>query len=1130
MTWPPSHSAPTLVEILRQRAASQAAKIAYRFLADGEEEVASLTFAELDRRARAVGAYLQESGAAGERALLLCPPGLEFVVSFLGCLYGGVIAVPAYPPRANRPDARLAAIVKDARPRFALTNPALAELAPSFAAQVPGLREVRWVATEELDAEWAERWTPEAEPAAMAHRTAFLQYTSGSTATPKGVMVTHGNLVHNERMIQLAFGQSEDSVIAGWLPLYHDMGLIGNVLQPLFAGASCVLMAPVAFLQQPVRWLRAISRYRATTSGGPNFAYELCARKIEPAALAGLDLSSWQVAFNGAEPVRAETLRLFSETLAPYGFRSEAFYPCYGLAEATLFVTGGTPGQQAAVREVDAEALGRNEAVPAALGRPSRMLVACGGAWLGQDVHIVDPESGETLPEGRVGEIQVGGESVAAGYWERPDATRETFGSGFLRTGDLGFLAGGELYVTGRVKDLVIIRGRNHYPQDIELTAERSHPALRPGGGAAFSVEVDGEERLVIVHEVERIWRRDLHGVIEAVRRAVAEEHEVPVHAVALIKPNTLPKTSSGKVRRRSCREDFLAGRLDPLDAWQAGEARPGEAPAAGVAPRTPTEERLALIWCEVFEVAAAGVEDGFFEMGGDSLRATQMVSRINEAFGVELPLDSLFSSPTIAGLAALLDGMAAPAVPEAPPLRAVPREGSAPLSFAQRRLWFLHQLDPENPVHNIAAFLRLSGVLDVAALARSLDGIVERHEALRTTFRGDCTEPSQVVAPPSSLLLPVIDLMALPESRRRMEEEGIAAAVARLPFALDQGPFVRAVLTAGGPRDHGLVLSWHHIAADGWSLGVFVRELTALYQGAPLPDLAVQYADFAYWQRQWLRGEALEARLAFWRQVLHGPPPVLELPTDRPRPSVLSHRGAHHEQLLPERLTWPLTALAREAGATPFMALLSGFAALLHRSTGQQDLVLGTPISGRNRRELEDLIGVFINNLVLRIDLGGAGGDPSFRQLLQRVRETALAAYAHHDLPFETLVDALHTERDLSRTPLFQILFVEQSAPLRRLELPELTLEPSEIDLGTARFDLALAMAPVDAGFLGTWKYSTDLFDAPTPARMAGQLENLLAAAVADPDLPLSRLAWLSDTERHQVVLGWNDTRMEYR
>ncbi len=548
------------------------------------------------------------------------------------------------------------------------------------------------------------------------------------------------------------------------------------------------------------------------------------------------------------------------------------------------------------------------------------------------------------------------------------------------------------------------------------------------------------------------------------------------------------------------------------------------------------TEERLAAIWCEVLE--RPGFEGDFFVAGGDSLKAMQILSRIQDVFGVELPLDDLFSTPTVAGLAAHLDGLAAAASAPAamPPIVRRASEGPAPLSFAQRRLWFLHRLDPENPVHNIAAAVRLSGRLDEAALAWALGAIVARHEALRTTFgttfesRGD--EPLQEAAAAVALALPVIDLAALPEARRWPEARRRTAEIARLPFALERGPFLRAALVTAGAASRELALVWHHIAADGWSLRVFLYELAALYSARregrpdPLPGLPLQYADFAAWQRGWLCGEALAEHLGFWRERLAGELPILDLPADRPRAAALSHRGAHHESRLALPALAPLLAIAQQSGATPFMALLAGFAALLGRMTGRTDLLLGTPIAGRPRRELEGLIGVFINNLVLRLDLRG---DPSYRELLARARETALAAYAHQDLPFEALVEALGIVRDPSRTPIVQVLFAEQSAPLTRVDLPGLRLEPREIDLGTARFDLALSMAAVEEGWLGTWKYSTDLFDAPTPARWAGQLATLLAAAAASPDLPISRLAWLSAGERHQVVLAWNDTATDY-
>ncbi|MFL6198800.1 MAG: amino acid adenylation domain-containing protein, partial [Thermoanaerobaculia bacterium] len=1119
-----------LVDVLRRRAAEHPDRVAYRFLDDGEEEGSSLTYAELDRRARALGAFLQRHGGAGERALLLYPPGLDFVVSFLGCLYAGTVAVPAYPPRSNRPDSRLQAIARDARPRFALTTPVLRDKAGVFLARNPELAGVQWVATEEMDLSLSDSW--ERGPELNAEGVAFLQYTSGSTATPKGVVVRHGNLVHNEEMIRRAFGQSEESVIVGWLPLYHDMGLIGNVLQPLYVGGTCVLMAPVAFLQRPSRWLRAISRYRATGSGGPNFAFELCVRKVSPEEREGLDLSCWEVAYNGAEPVRADTLERFAESFAPQGFRREAFYPCYGLAEATLFVSGGERGSFPEVLEVNAEALERNRAEEARSG--GRSLVSCGSPWLEQRIEIVDPESCRPLPEGEVGEVWISGPSVAGGYWNRPEESERTFGArlagsedAFLRTGDLGFLSGGALYLTGRAKDLIILRGRNLYPQDLELTAERSHGDLRPGCGAAFAVEIEGEERLVLVQEVERDaekrWQRGMGSaaeVAEAVRRAVATEHEAAVHAVVLLRAGSVPKTSSGKIRRQSCRADFLAGNLEPVEQWTQGDTTAGEAP------RTPTEERLERIWAEVLGLERVGVERDLFELGADSLRATQLLARTNEAFGVGLTIDSLFGAPSISELAALLD-QGDPAAADLPlvPVPPVEETGGTPLSFAQRRLWFLHQLDPENPVHNIAASIRLRGRLDVAALAQVFDEVVRRHEALRTGFASPGEEPVQVVRPASPIPMPVFEVGELGGEE---EVRRLAADLARLPFSLETGPFLRVALVRFSAEQHELLLSLHHIASDGGSLAVLVREMGALYEAfaagrpSPLPDLPVQYADYAAWQRRRLDAGGLQAGLAFWRQQLGGELPVVELPADHPRPAVLSYRGAHCERLVPARLMERLEALAREGRATRFMALLAGFEALLHRYTGLDDLVVGTPIDGRNRVELEGLIGVFLNNLVLRTRLDGR---PGFRELLARVRRTALDAYAHQEVPFERLVDELRPERDLSRTPLFQVMFVGQNAPLKQLALSGLALESREVDLGTARFDLSLSMGEADGGWLGIWKYSTDLFDAATMERMAGHLESLLAAAVAEPERPVALLPMLSEAERRQVVEVWNDT-----
>ncbi|HYH47690.1 MAG TPA: fatty acyl-AMP ligase, partial [Thermoanaerobaculia bacterium] len=575
----------TLLDVLRRRAAEHPDRLAFRFLADGEAEAGGLTFGRLERRAAVLGRILGEAGAAGERALLLYPSGLDFVTAFLGCLWAQAVAVPAAPPRPGRAeDQRLLAIAADARPRLVLTTAALAGRAERLAAGCPDLAGAAVLATDALDLDGA---APAPLPELGAGDLAFLQYTSGSTATPKGVAVTHGNLVHNEQAIQQSFSQDEESVIVGWLPLFHDMGLIGNVLQPLYAGASCILMSPAAFLQSPVRWLRAVSRYRATTSGGPNFAYDLCVRRIGPAERAGLDLASWKVAFNGAEPVRAATLERFAAAFAGCGFRRQAFVPCYGLAEATLLVAGGLRDDGPEVVACDAAALGRGLAMPPVSGAV-RELVACGAPAAGQEVRIVDAETGRPCGAGEVGEVWVAGPSVAAGYWGRPAETAAAFGAvplegagagPYLRTGDLGFLHRGELVLAGRAKDLIILRGRNLYPQDVELTAEQSHPALRAGGCAAFGVEDGDGERLVVAAEVERRREAEAGEAAAALRRAVAEEHEVQVHEVVLLRAGELPRTTSGKVRRRACREAWLAGTLTGIvgAAGRAGAAGEGE-------------------------------------------------------------------------------------------------------------------------------------------------------------------------------------------------------------------------------------------------------------------------------------------------------------------------------------------------------------------------------------------------------------------------------------------------------------------------------------------------------------------------------------------------------------------------
>ena len=566
----------TLVELLRHRVRCQADDIAFIYLVDGEDQQVQITYRELDRQARAIGAWLESLGLVGQRALLLYPAGLEFIAAFFGCLYAGVIAVPVYPPRRNRSMARIQAVADDAGAKVALTTDVVLQRIESLIDETPHLKSLTWLATSHVPQGMDDRW---AMPDVHGDTLAFLQYTSGSTGAPKGVVLNHANLVHNSALIAYAFEHTRSGLGVFWLPSYHDMGLIGGILQPMYVGRPNVLMSPMSFLQKPYRWLSAISRFGGSTSGGPNFAYELCMQRITPEQRATLDLSSWQVAFNGAEPVRAETIETFSETFAPCGFRREAFYPCYGLAEATLIVSGGYAKQPPIIRHFDTAALSNDQAVEAnGDGRHARPLVGCGQTLRDQRIVVADPETLTACPPERTGEIWVSGPSVAQGYWQQPAATEAIFhaylkdsGEGpFLRTGDLGFMRDGELFVTGRLKDLIIVRGVNYYPQDIELTIGECNPRLRTDSGAAFTVEVDGHERLVIVQEVERRNQGNFASVFDAIRRAVLREHELTVEAIVLIRTGSIPKTSSGKIQRHACRNGYLDGSLEVVEIWEA--------------------------------------------------------------------------------------------------------------------------------------------------------------------------------------------------------------------------------------------------------------------------------------------------------------------------------------------------------------------------------------------------------------------------------------------------------------------------------------------------------------------------------------------------------------------------------
>ncbi len=966
----------SVVELLRYRSDLQAEQLAYTFLADGDTESDRLTYQELDRRARAIASQLQTHVAIGERALLLYPPGLDYLAAFFGCLYAGVVAVPAYPPRNQRNTPRIKAILADAQPRIVLTNTAILPTIQSLLAEKTDQENLQWLTTDNLQHGVEESWQkPSLDPDTLA----FLQYTSGSTGIPKGVMLSHGNLLHNAATTYQVMEHSSESTFVSWLPTYHDMGLIGGILQPLYGGFTCILMPPASFLQRPYNWLQAISRYKGTTSGGPNFAYE---------QKETLDLSSWSVAFNGAEPIRHDTLERFAAAFADCGFRPEAFYPCYGMAEATLMITGAQKADPPIIKTVEKAALESHHIVESSPKNDDVChFIGCGQSIPEQKIVIAHPEALTKCQNDEVGEIWVSSPSVGKGYWNRPQQTEETFhaylsdtGQGpFLRTGDLGFLDNGEVFITGRAKDLIIIRGRNLYPQDIELTSENSHPALRSSSSAAFAIEVDNEERLVVIQELEFRAKPNLDEVVAAIRQAITEQHEVQVHGVILIKPGSIPKTSSGKIQRRATRAKFLAKELEAITSSKELEvitssihqsvnliAKENHLTRESLIGLTSHESQLLLesylveLVARVFLIAPAKInkQQPLSTLGIDSLKVFELKNQIENDLEVAVSVADFFEGCSIADLANNIL-MILTTTFEAPiPFNKIRKASDFhPVSFAQQRLWFINQLAPDSPAYNINIVINLSGRLDIAALTQSLKEIIRRHEVLRTNFLLVQGELVQVINPDVNFTLPI---------REYSDTEGqsLSLDVVSKSFDLSSHQLLRGLLLHLNDEEYKLILSLHHIIADGWSMGILIRELTTLYQAfsagkpSPLEELSLQYVDFTYWQQQYLQPERLNTLLTYWKQQLGDKLPVLNLPTDRPRGTFQSFKGAQERLVISKALTESLKQLSDQEGATLYMTLLAAFNTLLYRYTDQTDILVGSPIANRNRTEIFPLIG----------------------------------------------------------------------------------------------------------------------------------------------------------------------------
>ena len=915
-----------------------------------------------------------------------------------------------------------------------------------------------------------------AEPSDLA----LVMHTSGTTARPKIVPLTHANICASAHHMRTALALDERDRYLSVMPLFHCAGLVLGLLASLTAGASAV--CPPGFdVSQFFVWL---AEFRPTWYMGVS--------TIHHALLAQAPLYRETIARYPLRFIRAGAASLPRRVLAELESTFKVpVIAAYGMTETNLVTCNPLPPGQR---------------------KPGSVGVAAG-----PDVAVMDAE-GTLLPNGEIGEIVVRGSNVTHGYENNLRANLEAFTDGWFRTGDQGFFdADGYLFITGRLKEIINRGGMKISPQEVDNVLIE-HPAVAQAATFAVPHVRWGEDVVSAV-----VLRQNALATAQELRRFISTRlatFKVPSQVLIV---EGIPVGPTGKLQRYCLAEQF--GLTTPMPAQLTRHT-------AETMPRTPLEEILAEIWTILLDLERVGIYDNFFQLGGDSILATQLLSRIRDVAHVELSFRSFFEAPTIADVAGHIETVqqTISQLPE-PSLHSVPRDGPLPLSYGQQRLWFLDQLGLSRHAYNLLEAVCLCGPLQVAALAQSFHAIVQRHEVLRTTFINITGQPLQVVGPTIHFPMSVIDLRELPPYEQEAQVHTLVQAEVQRPFELARGPLLRATLIRLTEGEHVLLLVMHHIVSDGWSQKVFWRELAALYHAfttgrpSPLSVLSIQYADFAHWQQQWLRGEVLDVQLAYWKQQLAGVP-TLQLPTDHPRPAVQTFRGARHFLTLSPTLTQALKTLSQRHGVTLFMTLLAAFQTLLHRYTGQDDIAVGSLIANRDRVELEGLIGFFVNTLVLRTDFSG---DLSFRELLVRVREVTLGAYEHQDVPYEKLLEELRLPRDLSRNPLFQVMFVLHNTPQQTLELPGLTVSPLEIDPGTARFDITLEFWETQEGLRGRFEYSSDLFETATIARMAGHLQSLLEGIVADPEQHLSQLPLLTADERHRLLVEWNTNTASY-
>jgi FkbH-like protein len=1096
----------SIVTILARRASSEPHCVVYRFVSESTnagDPVLELTYGELHDRARRIAGALRKLSPSTKSAVLLYPSGPEFIASFFGCLCAGVIAVPAATPRLLSDIHALRALASDAAASVVLTTPAMQSRLRQQAAANDDGADLRILAWSHSDFE------PQNEIAQpYPEDIAYLQYTSGSTADPKGVMISHGNVLSNMEFIQRDFQHDRASISVTWLPHFHDMGLVYGLLQPVYNGFLSIVMSPSGFAKTPVSWLEAISVNKASHSGAPNFAYDLCLRKIPPELRKNLNLSSWRVAFNGAETVRRETMDRFSEAFAACGFGRSAFYPAYGLAEATLKVSGRFL-EKSSLREFNLEA--EKGTAPEHSVLPSSALVSCGKSSPETKVVVVDAQTRLPVTDGVVGEVWVKGPSVAKGYWNRLGETERTFGAcladtgegPFLRTGDLGITMDGELFVAGRLKDMIIVYGENHYPQDIEATVSEASLELNGQLACAFAITADDRERVIVICEINRRKESaNLEELAARIRALVTQTHGIPLHSVCFVRVGMLPKTSSGKLQRNRTSQQYVSGKMRAIYESKLAEAE--EHAAAGDMNETAIEQRLREIASQVLgrDVSAREAAMPLTALGIDSLQAQELRARIEVEFAQLLSLERLLGGGALKQLAAELElGNTKKAIAETRPLNGFPESELLPLSPEQERLWYAYKLAPQSSAHNMAVALRLRGTFDINAWNRALAEIEGRHDGLRSAFLDLGGTPRRRIRPLRKDIVEFVDLSAGKEGEA--EARKIIEAAGDKPFNLEHDPMLRAIVVRIREHEHVAALIVHHIAFDIWSLQVMLKEIRQSYERvgvhgpADSQVLDGSYSSYVAETRNWLTTAAAAQDEAFWRERLKASPAATALPYDNPRPARRSYKAGEVNFHVRGALLQNLQELAQSEGVTSFVVLLSTLRVLLYAMAKESDVVIGAPVANRGRQECRNVIGLFAHPVPIRIALAG---EDHFRQLLKRTSAEVLSALDHQELPFARIVEVAAPARVSTYTPLFNVMFGFHGPILDTRSIAAMDIERFEISKTGTDFDLFFDVESSPESLNIAVTYDSDLFFPETVKAITSGYLAVLNQMVGEP------------------------------